>query len=723
MKRIVILLGVLFAAIVGKAQVTERASAILQNGDNAQIFYGADALKDAVEAAPNYGASIFLTAGTFNGLIVTKCVNIYGAGWVTALSATNNDNPIDNSILPTVISTTLGIDVSGVSRDEHNMHIEGLRFSESFYVDGNINGLDVQKCYITKNLGYETASFYTTTQKDIKFKQCYVGGAIFAPYQTTFLNCYIGGNTRFRHTEHDGGWLRFYHCIINNTYNQSPIHDLFECYYSIVFIRNLSNKFFFENCMMDFSDLGLWKTVNWYGMNYSTVFEDANNINYSDERTFILNTPTSYTCPDGTEVGINGGLYPWDKTPQTNVINHLKINSVGGSGVKVNFGPTKNNAYNYAYLWFDGKVDTPVKLGRGETVNTSVLSPGVHLVCIRLQGENGLWSNHLERTMCWLDPGITQAQKITSCEYWIDGVRKLTSNSIGSQQIDVSTLQSGLHTLTMRVLDDQGLWSNQMARLFFVASDAPDGATSITAREFWIDGKIAERQTIDGTPAIIDISDLSSGLHTLTMRVQDNMGIWSNQMARMFFVSSDAPDGATAITAREFWIDGKIAERQTIDGTPAIIDISDLSSGLHMLTFRVQDDKGVWSNQMARLFFVAPLPDVTEYVLTKYMYWLDKDTEHAVTGDIAESDGKLVIDIEALSHDDGEHTFNLCVCDSRGVWSDLAKESFAELATGSRYITIDLNNGDWYDISGKKLNAAPSQSGIYIHNGKKIVIK
>ena len=259
--------------------------------------------------------------------------------------------------------------------------------------------------------------------------------------------------------------------------------------------------------------------------------------------------------------------------------------------------------------------------------------------------------------------------------------------------------------------------------MFFVASDAQDGATAITAREFWIDGKIAERQTIDGTPAIIDISDLSSGLHTLTMRVQDNMGIWSNQMARMFFVASDAPDGATAITAREFWIDGKIAERQTIDGTPAIIDISDLSSGLHMLTLRVQDDKGVWSNQMARLFFVAPLPDVTEYVLTKYMYWLDKDTEHAVTGDIAESDGKLVIDIEALSHDDDEHTFNLCVCDSRGVWSDLAKESFAELATGSKHIIIDLNNGDWYDISGKKLDAAPNWPGIYIHNGKKIVIK
>ena len=34
-----------------------------------------------------------------------------------------------------------------------------------------------------------------------------------------------------------------------------------------------------------------------------------------------------------------------------------------------------------------------------------------------------------------------------------------------------------------------------------------------------------------------------------------------------------------------------------------------------------------------------------------------------------------------------------------------------------------LNGGEWYDLSGRRLSGKPAQSGIYIHNGNKIVIK
>jgi hypothetical protein len=35
----------------------------------------------------------------------------------------------------------------------------------------------------------------------------------------------------------------------------------------------------------------------------------------------------------------------------------------------------------------------------------------------------------------------------------------------------------------------------------------------------------------------------------------------------------------------------------------------------------------------------------------------------------------------------------------------------------------NLTNGDWYDLNGRKLNAAPTRKGVYILNGKKVVIK
>ena len=35
----------------------------------------------------------------------------------------------------------------------------------------------------------------------------------------------------------------------------------------------------------------------------------------------------------------------------------------------------------------------------------------------------------------------------------------------------------------------------------------------------------------------------------------------------------------------------------------------------------------------------------------------------------------------------------------------------------------NLTNGDWYDLNGRKLQNMPTKKGVYIHNGKKVVIK
>ena len=34
-----------------------------------------------------------------------------------------------------------------------------------------------------------------------------------------------------------------------------------------------------------------------------------------------------------------------------------------------------------------------------------------------------------------------------------------------------------------------------------------------------------------------------------------------------------------------------------------------------------------------------------------------------------------------------------------------------------------LYGGEWYDLSGRKLDGKPTQKGLYIHNGKKVVVK
>ena len=46
-------------------------------------------------------------------------------------------------------------------------------------------------------------------------------------------------------------------------------------------------------------------------------------------------------------------------------------------------------------------------------------------------------------------------------------------------------------------------------------------------------------------------------------------------------------------------------------------------------------------------------------------------------------------------------------------------------ATGIAPVTgkADAEVGQWYDLNGRKLNAAPTQKGVYVINGKKVVIK
>lgn len=284
--------------------------------------------------------------------------------------------------------------------------------------------------------------------------------------------------------------------------------------------------------------------------------------------------------------------------------------------------------------------------------------------------------------------------QITGGEYWIDGDIAARKALSPGTTIDISSLSPGLHKLTVRVKDGKGLWSNQIARLFYVMPDAHADATSVAAAEYWIDDVKQTTATTLNTQ-VIDISQLDDGLHKLMVRVKDNKGVWSNQMTRTFFVSSAAHADATSITAREFWIDGKIADRQKIDDTPAVIDISSLPAGLHMLTMRVQDNNGVWSNQMARMFYVASTPEPSDATLVNYLYWIDGDKEHKVMGTIDDSHS-LTIDIG--DQEEGEHTFTWYVSDSKGRWSDPITEVFAVVECSTLTYMVDGEIYKTYEV-------------------------
>ena len=65
-----------------------------------------------------------------------------------------------------------------------------------------------------------------------------------------------------------------------------------------------------------------------------------------------------------------------------------------------------------------------------------------------------------------------------------------------------------------------------------------------------------------------------------------------------------------------------------------------------------------------------------------------------------------------------QHTFVDNVCTVCGV-----TDAFGTGISHTEITETTERAGAWYDMQGRKLNAKPTQKGLYIYNGKKQVIK
>ena len=189
---------------------------------------------------------------------------------------------------------------------------------------------------------------------------------------------------------------------------------------------------------------------------------------------------------------------------------------------------------------------------------------------------------------------------------------------------------------------------------------------TIIEQQCWLDGNLSAVQPA-GTS--VDISALAPGVHTYSIRVKDSEGMWSPVVTK-YFIIPRAIEPATNIAACEYWLDGNVALRASIDASPAQISLTDLGEGLHSFTMRVQDNNGAWSSPVTKYFLVP----AQERTIARYLYWFDNDEANSVTGELSSASGVLPVNIAHLS--EGEHTLSWRVADSKGVWSDTIVESF-----------------------------------------------
>ena len=269
---------------------------------------------------------------------------------------------------------------------------------------------------------------------------------------------------------------------------------------------------------------------------------------------------------------------------------------------------------------------------------------------------------------------ISTQKSFAQQKFWLDGrMVEAQASTSGQATIDISTLSSGLHWFTITTKDEAGVWSAPMTKTFIVPYKSADGK-SIVEHEYWIDGKMEASIKQNEQPSAIDVNTLAPGIHTLTIRVKDNTGLWSSQITKKFIVPVNQLDVADKkIVEHQYWIDDKMEASVTQNEQPSTIDIATLTPGMHSLNVRVKDNTGMWSSQLTR-YFVLDGDAMKETTITHCMYWFDDDLANAKTMMLDAETGTASIDISEVEA--GTHTLWWRCGDSNGALSVPCSVSF-----------------------------------------------
>lgn len=326
MKKVFFSLVMIFAA-TGGVKAQEVPIVTLQKGETTQLFYGADAYKEAMAAAEN-GNTIILGPSTFNATDITKAVSIYGNGYVMHSSeATEKEG---NIAYATRINGDFTIALDSVNgQPAEGLYIEGIYSNNRVWVKKHLASASFIKCRF-QNFALWKSQYNNdmTTSKDVQFNHCRFA-AWFEPGESqnmSISNCIVNALGRNR----DTSTINIQNCIIFTVLNNlratlknniiyRSIHGDYDFEYSSGSFNPLhpacsvyNNVFCTEG---DFLSNVITKDNNWLNVEYNTLLNKDIQI-YSDDEMYELTNEaqTAYLGTDGTQVGIYGNVSPFNTT-------------------------------------------------------------------------------------------------------------------------------------------------------------------------------------------------------------------------------------------------------------------------------------------------------------------------------------------------------------------------------------------------------------------------
>ncbi|MCH5178153.1 MAG: hypothetical protein J1F13_00605 [Prevotellaceae bacterium] len=234
--------------------------------------------------------------------------------------------------------------------------------------------------------------------------------------------------------------------------------------------------------------------------------------------------------------------------------------------------------------WFDrnfaDRQSTNINGSIEKEVDISSLRNGLHSLELRVSDTNGKWSSPQLRYFI-KDVPIPANTHLNTLEYWLDrnfaARQSMNIDGDAEQELDISSLRDGLHSLELRVSDTNDKWSSTLLK-YFIKNDPTPAKSVISSYTYWIDdynnvqtGTIAS----DNLMLDIDVSALTKGLHSLGYQVQYNTGKKSSPRL-LYFIIPDLEQGAGLISTYEYWFNHGARTRVELPDPAPAVSLSDL---------------------------------------------------------------------------------------------------------------------------------------------------
>lgn len=215
------------------------------------------------------------------------------------------------------------------------------------------------------------------------------------------------------------------------------------------------------------------------------------------------------------------------------------------------------------------------------------------------------------------------------------------------KDFSLNNLSNGTHTISFSVKDDNGIWADPIFKTLIINGlpiaviDSISPNPGNESEEIILSGNYIdyENNIIDfnwesdndgflSKQKDLTLTNLSNGTHSISFKVKDNYGIWSELTTKILtingkpfaIIESISPD--FAIEGEDVFFKGNYTDfennikeilwKSDIDeflSDKIDFSINNLSVGEHTITFKVKDNYGVWSKEViSKLEIIKRLP-------------------------------------------------------------------------------------------------------------------